>query len=301
VESAPVRELLDAGAARLRTAGYTARSAYLTSPTFGSNSWLAHATLQSGLPVDHQGRYDQLLESRRTTLSSAFRRAGWHTVAVLPSTRGSWPEGQAFYGFHRVYGRSDLGYAGPKFGFSGMPDQYALSAFGRRELQAAPRDPVMAVIELTSSHGPWAPLPVTVDPGALGDGAVFDGIRSSAVTAKELWSDRSDVPDAYRTSIRYSLTSVLSFVERYAHDDLVVVLVGDHQPSTVVSGSGASRDVPVTLLAHDPAVLAQISGWGWQEGLRPDEQAPVWPMHSFRDRFLTAFSGSRAPATRGTP
>ena len=94
------------GPRRLRASGYTARSAYLTSPTFGGSSWLAHATLQSGLPVSDQGRYDQLLASNRTTLSSAFARAGWRTVAVLPSTRGTWPEGQAFYGFDQVYGRS---------------------------------------------------------------------------------------------------------------------------------------------------------------------------------------------------
>jgi hypothetical protein len=37
-------------------------------------------------------------------------------------------------------------------------------------------------------------------------------------------------------------------------------------------------------------VLDQISGWGWQDGLRPDPSAPVWSMAAFRDRFLDAFS-----------
>jgi hypothetical protein len=36
-------------------------------------------------------------------------------------------------------------------------------------------------------------------------------------------------------------------------------------------------------------VLDQIAGWGWEDGLRPRPQAPVWPMNAFRDRFLTAF------------
>ena len=281
--------------------GSPRRSAYLTSPTFGGSSWLAHATLQSGLSVGDQGRYDRLLSSDRTTLSSAFARAGWRTVAVLPSTRGRWPEGRAFYGFDEVYGRSSLGYAGPKFGFSAMPDQYALSAFARRELAGPDRAPVMAEIELTSSHGPWAPLPTTVDPAALGDGSVFHGIRADAVTASELWSDRADVPAAYRTSIVYSLTSVLSFVESHGDDDLVLVLLGDHQPSTIVSGFGGSRDVPVTVVAHDPEVVEQVSGWGWQDGLRPDERAPVWPMDAFRDRFLAAYSTAASPARAQGP
>ncbi|MGL5930694.1 MAG: CDP-alcohol phosphatidyltransferase family protein [Dermatophilaceae bacterium] len=288
--STPVRDLLDDYTARLAAKGYGARSAYLTSPTFGGSSWLAHSTLHAGVPVLDQHRYERLLRSERTTLSSAFARAGWRTAGVLPATSGSWPEGRAFYDLDAMYGRSDLGYAGPAFGFSTMPDQYALAAMDRLELSRANRPPVMATVELTSSHGPWAPLPTTVDPTALGDGSVFHGIRAGATTAAELLRDRTDVPAAYRTSIAYSLTSVLSFVERHRDDDLVVLMLGDHQPSTIVSGFDAGRDVPVTLLAGDPAVLEKVSTWGWQSGLRPDADAPVWPMASVRDRFLSAFS-----------
>ena len=303
-ESEPVRTLLDREGARLTALGYTASSAWLTSPTFGGSSWLAHSTLQSGLTVSDQPRYDRLLSSDRTTLSSAFGRAGWRTVALLPSTRGTWPEGRAFYGFDRVYGRGSLGYAGPTFGFSAMPDQFALAALERVELAGPRGAPLMAEVGLTSSHGPWAPLPTTVTPAALGDGSVFDGIRADAVSATELWSDRSAVPDAYRASIAYSLTSLLAFVQRRADDDLVVVMLGDHQPSTVVSGFGGNRDVPVTLIARDPRMVERISGWGWQAGLRPGDGGPVWPMADFRDRFLTTYStpqGAGSVHARGAP
>jgi hypothetical protein len=37
-------------------------------------------------------------------------------------------------------------------------------------------------------------------------------------------------------------------------------------------------------------VLRRIDAWGWQDGLRPQNGAPVWPMDAFRDRFLEAFS-----------
>ena len=47
--------------------------------------------------------------------------------------------------------------------------------------------------------------------------------------------------------------------------------------------------MPITIIAHDPAVLDRISGWGWQDGLRPEPDAPVWPMDAFRDRFFAAF------------
>lgn len=93
---------------------------------------------------------------------------------------------------------------------------------------------------------------------------------------------------AYPDPIAYSLGALLSLVERYDDDDLVFVPLGDHQPGAVVSGHRASRDVPVTVIVRDPAVLDRITGWAWQGGLRPDHQAPVCPMGAFRDRFLTA-------------
>ncbi|MFW5470532.1 CDP-alcohol phosphatidyltransferase family protein [Knoellia sp. CPCC 206435] len=297
--SEPVRALLDAGADRLGSVGVEARSGYLTSSTFGGSSWLAHSTFQSGLSVSDQVRYDLLLATDRTTLSSAFSRQGWRTVAVLPSTHGNWPEGQAFYGFDQVYGRGDLGYAGPTFGFSAVPDQFALSALARLELGSGRAEPVMAEVELTSSHGPWAPVPTMVDDAALGDGSVFRSVHREAVTSAELWGDRASVPAAYRASIEYSLASVLSFVEQRADDDLVVVVLGDHQPATIVSGFGGNRDVPISVIARDPRVLDQVSAWGWTDGLRPGEGAPVWPMADFRDRFLGAFSSTPSLVASG--
>ena len=44
------------------------------------------------------------------------------------------------------------------------------------------------------------------------------------------------------------------------------------------------------IQSRKPAVLKRIDGWGWQDGLRPETDAPVWPMDAFRDRFLEAFS-----------
>jgi hypothetical protein len=68
-----------------------------------------------------------------------------------------------------------------------------------------------------------------------------------------------------------------------------VVFLGDHQPASIVSGDRAGHDVPVTVVARDPAVLDRIAGWRWQPGLRPAADSPVWRMDAFRDRFLSAF------------
>ena len=296
VEQSPeVAAALDAGTSGLAAAGYSSRTAWLTSPTFGGISWLAHSTLQSGLWVSSQQRYDQLLDTRRLTLAAAFSRAGWRTVGVVPANRRDWPEGKAFYGWDRVYDARSLGYAGPGFGYAPMPDQYTLSAFDRLELAPKDRRPVMAEIDLVTSHVPWAPLPRLVDWSTIGDGSVFFAQAGRATPRQVVWSSPERVRTAYGASVAYSLDSVVAFLRGTHGEDLVVVVLGDHQPASVVSGDNASHDVPVSVIARDQAVLDRISAWGWVDGLRPTSTAPVWPMDRFRDRFLTAFG----PGPRG--
>ena len=81
-------------------------------------------------------------------------------------------------------------------------------------------------------------------------------------------------------------------MQRSGDDDLVLVVLGDHQPATLVTGHDASHDVPISVIAHDPKVIDQIADWSWQDGVLPSPKAPVWPMSAFRDRFLTAFGSS---------
>jgi hypothetical protein len=148
----------------------------------------------------------------------------------------------------------------------------------------------MAQIELASSHAPWAPLPRLVRWNRLGDGSVYRRIHSQSPPMKVVWRHHDDIEAAFMDSISYCLGTLISFVQRYGDDDLVLVVVGDHQPATIVSGHGASHDVPITVIARDPAVVDRISGWGWQDGMLPGPQAPAWPMDAFRDRFLAAYT-----------
>jgi len=285
-----VDAVLDNGTKQLRAAGYAAQSGWLTSPTFGGISWLAHSTLQSGLWINSQQRYNDLVSSDRFTLSAAFKRAGWRTVADDPSNDRDWPEGSSFYHYDQVYDGRNVGYAGPKFSYAAMPDQYVLSAFQRAELSQPGHRPVMAEIDLVSSHTPWAPLPSMVDWNAVGDGSVFHEMPAGQPSAAQVWRDPNQVRANYGQSVQYSLTALLSYVQTFHDPNLVLVMLGDHQPATIVSGEGANRNVPISIIAHDPKVMKQIGDWGWQDGLRPAADAPVWPMDAFRDRFLTAFS-----------
>lgn len=283
-----ITRALDTGTQDLQRDGYESRSAYLTSPTFGALSWLAHATLQSGLWVDSQQRYDQLVTTRRETLSSLFGRAGWRTVAAVPANDRDWPQGE-FYGFDRVYDARSLGYRGPRFGYPTMPDQFTLDAVHHLELAPRDRRPVMAEIDLVSSHAPWSRTPRLIAQQDVGDGSVFAGMPDTLPSESDIWPDPQRVRAAYAGAVEYSLRSVVSFLSTYDDEDLVVVMVGDHQPATIVSGEDPGHDVPITLIAQDPAVLDRVAGWDWDPGLRPSPEAPVWRMDAVRDELLAAF------------
>jgi Sulfatase len=291
---AVVDPVLDQGTQQLAAAGFAARSAFLTSPVHGGGSWLAHSTLLSGLWVTNQHDYDTLTGGDRLTLPKAFQESGSRTVGAMPGLTGAWPESK-FYGIDNLYDANHLGYAGQSFTGFHTPDQYTLSAFQQLEHGVANHPPMMAEIVLVSSHWPWAPLPRYVDWNAVGNGSVYNGQQDQGDPVDVVWSDPARVKAAYAQSVQYTLTSLITWMQKYADDNTVLVFLGDHQPAPVVSGD-TGDDVPITVVAKDPAVLDRIADWHWDEGLRPAPDAPVWRMDAFRDRFLTAFGPQPNPA-----
>ncbi|MFI9288220.1 CDP-alcohol phosphatidyltransferase [Streptomyces werraensis] len=293
-----VTRTLDARGAALAQAGYRARSGWLTSSTYGGSSWLGHSTSLSGLWIDNQQRYRTATNSDRLTLTAAFRKSGaWDTVGIMPGVQKTWPEAE-WYGLDKVYDASGMGYEGPKFSWSTMPDQYALEAFERLEHGKKRNRPLMSEVILTSSHQPWAPVPEMIDWEDLGDGSVFDAIEEEGRDASEVMADSTESRKEYGKSVSYSVTALTEWLERYGTDDTVLVFLGDHQPIARVTGHTKNRDVPVTVVAKDPEVLKKIDGWRWTPGLRPADDAPVWKMDAFRDRFLKAY-GSVPRPTKG--
>jgi hypothetical protein len=197
----------------------------------------------------------------------------------VPATHGHWPEGHSFYHYEKIWDRENLGYHGPRFGFSTMPDQYALQALQKLELAKTNRKPVFSEIDLTSSHAPWTRIPRLIPWNRLGNGSIF---RRVPIDQTGL----TDTQHGYARSIKYALRALYSFVERYGNKNTVLIVLGDHQPSRVTK---SDHDVPITIIAHDPKVIRRLSSWGWTNGMLPSPAAPVWLMSAFRDHFLDAF------------
>lgn len=289
--SSHIQPVLERATANLESHGYQARSAFLTSPTVGGISWLAHGTALSGLWIDSQIRYDSLVTSQRPSLVRLFQRAGWRTVGVMPAITLAWPEGR-YFGYDQLYTAVELQYRGLPFNYVTMPDQFTLTRFQQRERSTAARPPIMAEIALISSHAPWTPIPDVIDWHTIGDGEIFNDQARSGEVPEIMWQDKQKVLQGYRDSVAYVLDTLVSYVTTYGDDDLVVMILGDHQPMPYVTGESENRDVPVHLIARDPAVFAGISDWQWSAGMLPAADAPVWRMDLLRDRFITAFSGA---------
>ena len=285
--SPAIDAVLDAGTQKLQQSGFAAKSGFLTSTTFGGGSWLAHSTLESGVDVNSQYRYTSLVNGDRFTLARAFKDAGWRTFADDPANTRDWVPETSFYGYNSVYDSRNVGYKGPNFSYATMPDQYTMNFIRQHELTKPGQS--FGEIDLVSSHVPWAPLPSMVDWNSMGDGSMFAAQAASGPQVKDVWPDAAKVQKAYGESIQYSLNTLISYLQNYGDDNTVMVFLGDHQPGTLVSGTDANHDVPISIVAKDKSVLDRVAGWGWTDGLKPSPHAPVWPMSAFRDKFLAAF------------
>ena len=283
-----VDAVLRQGNADLAAHGYSERSAFLTSSTFGGISWLAHSTLQTGLWIDSQQKYDKVTAGKRFTLSDAFAKAGWQTLSDVPSDAGPWPIGKSFYHFGTELNALNVGYQGPPFSYARIPDQYTWAYLQQHEL-SQPHKPLMAEIDFVSSHTPWTPLPHLVPWASLGDGSIFDPQPAQGLTPNVVWQDPHHVQQLYGQSVQYSMGALFSFLTTFDDPNLVLVVLGDHQPATVVSGTDANHDVPISIISKDAGVIDRISSWQWQPGMLPSPTAPVWRMDAFRDRFLAAY------------
>lgn len=274
--------------ADLARAGLSAMTGYLASPIEGGQSWLAHATLASGLSVDSQTRNAALLASPRLTLWQIARDAGYRTAAVMPAITMAWPEGGRL-GFDAVLDRDAMDYRGRPFNWVTMPDQFTLARF-RDRLPPDPR-PLFVQVALISSHAPWVPVPRMIAWGDVGDGRVFDPMTQGSDPPDVVWRDRDRVRDQYRQAVDYALQAAFAHAARAGARGSgapLMIFLGDHPAAAFVAQAGGP-DVPLHIIGPAPA-LAPLAGWGMTPGLVPTAATPRWPMQAFRDMFLDAYS-----------
>lgn len=242
----------------LRAADLEIMSTRLRSPIRGGQSWLAHASLLSGQRIDNDLAYRQVLASPQDFLTGDLAASGHSTLVIAPAILRPWPEADAL-GFDRIYPAAGLNYKGPGAGWVGIPDQFTMHRFS--QLRAEQPAAAFSLLLLISSHAPWLAGPPLLD-----DWSRLDGDNP--------WPDWSPPPRdrlvylrdtdrlraRYPESLAYSLEAVLDWAVRDLPPQAVLLVLGDHQPATLITGSDTSPDVPVHVISSDAARLIDPRG-----------------------------------------
>ncbi|MFM7786158.1 MAG: hypothetical protein ACKPE6_16195, partial [Gammaproteobacteria bacterium] len=153
--------------------------------------------------------------------------------------------------------------------------------------------PRFVMFPIVSTHAPFVPIaPVKTDWHALtGAGAYTEAERDAALAQPEDWTE--PVPQ-YIGAFRYTFGWLASFLSERASPDLVIVVIGDHQPIGAVTGPGAPWDVPVHVIGRNTRVLERLRARGFVEGLRPADGA-IAPMQALTPMLMEAFGGGELP------
>jgi len=277
----------------LAAGGRQVVSARVRSPTFGGASWLAHAALLSGVDMHDPGAYELLLTTDRPTLVRHFKAHGWRTVNWMPGLQKPWPEG-SFYGFDRYADAAGIGYLGPQFGYWRVPDQASMALLHAQELAepAGQRAPRFIVFPTLASHAPFRPIaPYVADWQRLLRADAYAPAEVAQAAAQPA-SWLQPVP-AYVESLAYTFHWLGDYLSGRAPQQLLTVVIGDHQPMASVSGAGASWDVPVHIISADAALLKRFEALGFTPGLLPMQPSTAG-MHALAPLLMSAFDGTAA-------
>jgi len=284
-------ETLANAQADLAARGLSMASTFLTSPTQGGQSWLAHSTFANGLWIPNQTSYRAALASGRQTLFHLAQQAGFHTAAVMPQITLDWPEAQVM-GFDTVLAEADLGYRGLPFNWITMPDQFTFAAMDRLLRNKRTQDrPFFIQMALGSSHAPWVPVPDLIEWENLGDGTIFDPVVIASDTPRVVWSDRDRVRVQYRLAVDYALQTAFAYAALHAEAPPLMIILGDHQAAGSIALDERPH-VPLHIVGPRPLVDL-IADADFTAGLIPAETTPARRMDLMRAHILQTLSSQQ--------
>ena len=261
---APVRHEFESA---VRDTGRSMVSGFVESPTFGGGSWLAHISFLTGLEIRDDQSNMRLMTQRRDTILTTFKDKGYKTIAVMPGMSQPWPEG-SFYGFTDIYDYFRLDYKGPSFGWWDVPDQYSLYKLDALAIAPQPHQPVFAFFPTVSTHAPFIPTPpYQPDWSRLSSDTPFD--EHALAASWDQTADWLNLEPGYLQSVAYAFSSFGGYLRHRPDRDLVMILIGDHQPPALVTGPGANWDVPVHVIASRPEILERLMQHGFRAGITP--------------------------------
>ena len=155
------------------------------------------------------------------------------------------------------------------------------------EVAPAGRAPLFAVFPTISTHTPFTPVPPYQPDWARAlTSAPYDA--QALQQAYSVPPDWLDLGPGYVAALQYAYATFGGYLRFRADRDLVLILIGDHQPPALVSGEGASWEVPIHVITNRRAVLDRLLQRGFTRGLAPRHPA-IAKMHAVTPVLLDAF------------
>ncbi len=271
--------------------GFTVFSYAYDSTTFGGTSWLADATILSGIEIRTQSHYDRVVKSRTENVLHLLSRAGYRSILSAPGTKFMTDEYTGFYDYDTYVLHEDFEYNGPFFTFGELPDQYQLHYIHSRIIDHNSPQPHFVQYILCSSHVPWNYLPPYISSwSGFNGGRVFYD-RSRNTWYDNSWALGSELFEGYAHSIRYSLESVFGYARAHLDEGDILIIIGDHQPKFPVSEKEAGYGVPVHIIGKDRRILLRFLRYGFEEGMLPSRTAHLPGLERFMGHFLAVAEG----------
>jgi hypothetical protein len=280
--------------AHLEARGWRTASGLSAAPVHGGRSWIADASLLSGLHVARQATYEHVI-SMVDSLDHFPRLMddfGYDTVLVRPKDRARpGVELVNHFRFEHTVFRDDLRYEGPIVGWGEVPDQYTVG-WVHDHLIADLDGPVFAFFHLATAHMPWRQAPELVDDylewqtrsgrtAPVFKERSFESERAMRLSRfKSRYRQPKEDPEVDEIEANHYLDAVIYDLEVITRQhaggpdgDQVLLVLGDHQPPMIARGTG--MEVPVHVLASDPELLRGFLEVGFEPGLRPTGEAPT--------------------------
>lgn len=274
----------------LEPAGLHGVSSLIRSPIAGGRSWLADATLLSGITLENQALFDALMKRRPYTLVHFLKERGYETVFAAPGTTYLFDDWTEIFPFDQFIIREDFEYNGPFLSMGALPDQYLLEYVHRFLEARKDTRPVFMEVLLASSHTPFDIVPPYVeDWSTLGDGSLYHELESTYYDNG--WLSGSEYPKGYTDSITYVLKSIFAFAEQYLQPGQMLIVLGDHQPRYPVLEQGGGWEVPIHIIMREQELLQPWIQEGFIPGLVPDQTAPRFGMEHFFSLMKTVTAG----------
>ncbi len=262
-------ETIDRLQVQLDTSNWHSVSSYSTSTTSGGLSWLAFSSILSGTAITNQIQYNDLIDNHYSypNMPRYLKAQGYQTFRIKTfkktnkSTNISYKRLDRWFAFDYWIKHHDFPYVGYPFDFlGGIPDQYTLGYFDE-ELHTNKEQPMFLFVMTTNSHGPWTPAPpVAEDWRMLDTMKIHGGYR---------WKPYKDnLVQRYGKSINYQISFVTKFIAEKGDENSLFIVIGDHQPATVVKYKQDDYDTPIHIVSKDSSLVQSFKEYGFTDGLR---------------------------------